>query len=594
MRFDRRHVQGPDAGFLGTDIDVMTITGSVSRDVEQQYRSYDFEPGEVPLCGYPRSFGDLYVISSIIDAEGSASYLAASNTEFAGNGFDIDGENSYSVNNYNPNGFGVGVGKWTFPSFTISNRGDGLPADFGPPWYAAAKYDGVPTFITTASFEAAPGPRVMSDLGVAPPVSGARADVDYALRFMTTSSFLYTNVTLFSQPSHVMVFKYTDPTIGFDIFSSGLPTDPGGATATHEMISGTLHWGVPSGATVTASIDPDRWYLVAALSDDLSGGSPRAFISLTVIPFFGGEAPRTSFFPAVAAASFSASYLGNHRHYSASSAMQLSAFYLTTSAITLGAGTGFDDSQMIRAIDSMVAKMQRCMSSQLRVKYKSSDAITNSLTAFGTDLERQYLNQKLLGLGTGGLGRSFGVTSFVTGSTPSWTNSHIRNSSFIATVLSSSDHESQVLNYYLSGTELLESTAVPASAKLYYVKTGSYSGNNLTKKEGMSTKIVLLTGSAVNGDYALAYRLTGALADLSGSTPGWLLNNQFSMPWIPISSASLVDFTVEPVVSIHPQDILAVTPILGGAERLQDAARIASPPRTRAQYAADVVTGSLI
>ncbi len=98
----------------------------------------------------------------------------------------------------------------------------------------------------------------------------------------------------------------------------------------------------------------------------------------------------------------------------------------------------------------------------------------------------------------------------------------------------------------------------------------------------------LNTGSINQSNYALIYRLTGTLAEISGTAPGWLLNNRFSMPVIPLSSASLVDFIEEPIFSIHPQDILAVRPLLDGAQRLSDAARDAAPTQTRADYAADI------
>lgn len=100
--------------------------------------------------------------------------------------------------------------------------------------------------------------------------------------------------------------------------------------------------------------------------------------------------------------------------------------------------------------------------------------------------------------------------------------------------------------------------------------------------------IVLNTGSVVQSKHALVYRLTGTLADYSGSAPGWLLNNEFGMPRIPLSSGSLVPPSTESIISIHPQDILAVRQTLDGAQRLSDAARDVSPKQTRAAYAAEV------
>ncbi len=105
--------------------------------------------------------------------------------------------------------------------------------------------------------------------------------------------------------------------------------------------------------------------------------------------------------------------------------------------------------------------------------------------------------------------------------------------------------------------------------------------------------VIMNTGSINLNGGALSYRLTGTLADYSGSAPGWLLNNEFGMPRIPLSSASLVPLSDESVATVHPQDILVTRPLLDGAQRLSDAARDASPPLTRADYAAEVVTGSL-
>jgi hypothetical protein len=106
---------------------------------------------------------------------------------------------------------------------------------------------------------------------------------------------------------------------------------------------------------------------------------------------------------------------------------------------------------------------------------------------------------------------------------------------------------------------------------------------------GRTFGIALNTGSVNFSNHALVYRITGTLADYSGSAPGWLLNNRFGMPAIPLSSASLVENVVQEVVTIHPQDILATRPILDGAQRLSDAARDVKPTQTRAERAAEAV-----
>jgi hypothetical protein len=109
---------------------------------------------------------------------------------------------------------------------------------------------------------------------------------------------------------------------------------------------------------------------------------------------------------------------------------------------------------------------------------------------------------------------------------------------------------------------------------------------------GRTIGITLLTGSAENADFALYYRLSGSLADISGTTPGWLLNNQFAVPVIPISSASLVEFTTTAVNSINPQEIITVRPAIDSAQRLAEAAEDVQPLKTRVAVLAELLSGS--
>lgn len=113
-----------------------------------------------------------------------------------------------------------------------------------------------------------------------------------------------------------------------------------------------------------------------------------------------------------------------------------------------------------------------------------------------------------------------------------------------------------------------------------------------TSEIGRTVGIGFLTASAESRDFAVLVRVTGALADLSGSSPGWLLNNPFGVPQIPISSASLVIGVTEPIVGLHPQDVLTVRPILTGARRLPDAAKDALPAQSRAEHFASIISGS--
>lgn len=57
---------------------------------------------------------------------------------------------------------------------------------------------------------------------------------------------------------------------------------------------------------------------------------------------------------------------------------------------------------------------------------------------------------------------------------------------------------------------------------------------------GRTFGVVTMTGSIIGGDFALFYRLSGTLAEKIGESPWWLMNNQFGVPMIPDSSASLV------------------------------------------------------
>jgi hypothetical protein len=101
--------------------------------------------------------------------------------------------------------------------------------------------------------------------------------------------------------------------------------------------------------------------------------------------------------------------------------------------------------------------------------------IRDSIGSFGTAFETRLLNANVIGSSVGGLGYENTIVSARTGSIPSWTNDHLgHNAAFVIPTLSSSNHESQVLNAWRSGTEPLETTAVPASSTLYYSKRSAY------------------------------------------------------------------------------------------------------------------------
>lgn len=85
--------------------------------------------------------------------------------------------------------------------------------------------------------------------------------------------------------------------------------------------------------------------------------------------------------------------------------------------------------------------------------------------------------------------------------------------------------------------------------------------------------VKLDTGSIADGSWALLYKLSGSLADASGTAPGWLLNNQFGMPSIPISSSSLArsEYTQQSVYS--PLSVMSPSRVIDTPKSLFDAAK---------------------
>lgn len=110
---------------------------------------------------------------------------------------------------------------------------------------------------------------------------------------------------------------------------------------------------------------------------------------------------------------------------------------------------------------------------------------------------------------------------------------------------------------------------------------------------GRSYGLRLDDGSFNRTDYALVYRLSGSLADISGSAPGWLLNNPFGMPRIPESSASLTPPSMsESFVSRPSAAFFTPVKTLDGARRLADVAADFNPPKTLVQMASAFVSSS--
>lgn len=105
--------------------------------------------------------------------------------------------------------------------------------------------------------------------------------------------------------------------------------------------------------------------------------------------------------------------------------------------------------------------------------------------------------------------------------------------------------------------------------------------------------IKLNTGSFSNSDYSLLYRLSGSLSEISGTAPGWLLNNRFGMPMIPESSSSLVEIVKQPIVSAPVADVLKLSSVFDSPKKLSDVVKSINPDKSIATLAINFVSGVL-
>jgi len=121
--------------------------------------------------------------------------------------------------------------------------------------------------------------------------------------------------------------------------------------------------------------------------------------------------------------------------------------------------------------------------------------------------------------------------------------------------------------------------------------TDAYVVTDQAGEVGRSFGLGLHTGT-VPADTALVYRLSGALANIVGSTPSWLLSGQGGMPAIPESSATLVPLVPEPVASLSPSDFLQPRRTLDLPQRLQDIASDQNPALNLRQLAERFVSAS--
>lgn len=87
-------------------------------------------------------------------------------------------------------------------------------------------------------------------------------------------------------------------------------------------------------------------------------------------------------------------------------------------------------------------------------------------------------------------------------------------------------------------------------------------------------------GTAQVNSPALTYRLSGALADIVGSTPSWLLDRFTGMPAIPESSATMVPRVSEPVSLVPFTQFLLPRSSLDSPQLLKTVAQATNPPQT--------------
>lgn len=147
------------------------------------------------------------------------------------------------------------------------------------------------------------------------------------------------------------------------------------------------------------------------------------------------------------------------------------------------------------------------------------------------------------------------------------------------------------LLYLISGSDFsnVGSTAGP---NFDWYPTQVYTVNPSDSDVGHTFGISLNTGSVDRTASALLYRLSGTLADISGSAPGWLLNNRFGMPQIPTSSASLAPAASTDSVPSTPLSVLNPPKAIDSPARLAESAAALHPLRTLRTLALDFASGS--
>jgi hypothetical protein len=563
IRFDNRRVQGPEGGFVGADaVNIITITGSVEQSATE-LTDTAFRLKRVPFVGYPKTPGQMAEATHggiwteawfMEEFEGSLTGSFSGNVLF--------GPSGSATYRYPGPRFGDDDSAVVF-SGSLFREFYHIPTETAP---------GVTT--NTSSFWVT-GSRSVVCAFVAKGQAQERLasdEFDSTFRFFcgntsVSASFGMKGWTIAAWSMTGTTWLYPYQVEGQLYHFISFWVGGGADAATSPLLESETaftpgNWFVCIGGwdrETSISFIGTRDLVTGATVMDFGAANGVPYIESTASFVIGGDG---STFPEPQDCAISALYLG---------VATGSAYDFTT------------EENLYAALDGLAS----VITARKGIVLTGTLGNDTNIGGFGVAAQTEFMKQKLLALGTASLGRTRGVVNITTGSVPSWTNRHIRNSAFVMTSLSSSDHESQVLGYYRSGTEGIENSPVPASRSLYYSKrtipfvdpgTGFTRTSPITYSR--TSGVVLNTGTFDQNNYALICRLTGALADLSGSAPGWLLNNQFGMPVIPLSSASLVPFVEQPIVTSHPNDILVVRPILDGARRLSDAARDVNAART--------------
>lgn len=152
--------------------------------------------------------------------------------------------------------------------------------------------------------------------------------------------------------------------------------------------------------------------------------------------------------------------------------------------------------------------------------------------------------------------------------------------------------------YSISGTAKSNFGTLSGSAPDYF-KTQVYVTSPGTGEIGRTFGVVVNSGSLTKigldpseANYALLYRLSGSLAGISGSAPGWLFTGQGGMPIIPESSATLVPFVAEPIRTVPFTNFMQPRRDLDIPSRLADVAFDANPQVRLRDLAVEFVSAS--